>query len=238
MLAFFRKIRKSIIESGSARKYLLYAIGEILLVVIGILIALQINNWNEWKKDRVREKEILSDLAETFELNIESLEEDIAFLQVLSQSSRVVLSALHERLPFHDSLARHFHLARVPKHNLVLSLSGYEQYKNKGYDIILNKRVRDEIVAFFESAYPKWIRNYSMVNDHYVPFIDHVVPLFIYTSESLVPIDMESLYDDQYYLGWVRAYMEGRYTLVDYETGFVGENQRILQLLRDELGSK
>ena len=77
-----------------------------------------------------------------------------------------------------------------------------------------------------------------MVNDHYVPFIDHVVPLFIYTSESLVPIDMESLYDDQYYLGWVRAYMEGRYTLVDYETGFVGENQRILHLLRDELGSK
>ena len=47
MLTFLRKIRKSLIESGIARKYLLYAIGEIALVVIGILIALQINNWNE-----------------------------------------------------------------------------------------------------------------------------------------------------------------------------------------------
>jgi hypothetical protein len=54
MLKFLRKIRKSLIESGSARKYLLYAIGEIALVVIGILIALQINNWNEWRKDQLR----------------------------------------------------------------------------------------------------------------------------------------------------------------------------------------
>jgi hypothetical protein len=52
MLTFLRKIRWSLLESGSARKYIFYAIGEIALVVIGILIALQINNWNEWKKDR------------------------------------------------------------------------------------------------------------------------------------------------------------------------------------------
>ena len=51
MLTFLRKIRKSLIESGTTQKYLLYAIGEIALVVIGILIALQINNWNESKND-------------------------------------------------------------------------------------------------------------------------------------------------------------------------------------------
>ena len=55
MLTFFRKIRKAPLESGAASKYLLYAIGEIALVVIGILIALQINNWNEWRKDRNEE---------------------------------------------------------------------------------------------------------------------------------------------------------------------------------------
>jgi bacteriorhodopsin len=51
MLTFFQKIIKSLIESSSTKKYVLYAIGEIALVVIGILIALQINNWNEAKKD-------------------------------------------------------------------------------------------------------------------------------------------------------------------------------------------
>ena len=48
-----------------------YAVGEIVLVVIGILIALQINNWNEWRKDRVKEKSILLELKETVDQNIE-----------------------------------------------------------------------------------------------------------------------------------------------------------------------
>jgi len=57
MLRFFRTIRKKLIEEDNVRKYLLYAVGEILLVVIGILIALQINNWNENRKNRILENE-------------------------------------------------------------------------------------------------------------------------------------------------------------------------------------
>jgi hypothetical protein len=66
MLTFLRKIRKSLIETGSVRKYLLYAIGEIALVVIGILIALQINNWNETKKNEEKEVKILTNLRADF----------------------------------------------------------------------------------------------------------------------------------------------------------------------------
>jgi hypothetical protein len=55
MLKFFRTIRKKLIEQANIRKYLLYAIGEILLVVIGILIALQVNTWNEQRKLNLRE---------------------------------------------------------------------------------------------------------------------------------------------------------------------------------------
>lgn len=59
MVTFLREIRHLLIESGSLRKYFFYAIGEIAMVVIGILIALQINNWNEWKKDRIKENKLL-----------------------------------------------------------------------------------------------------------------------------------------------------------------------------------
>ena len=85
MLTFLRKIRRSLIQSGSARTYLLYAIGEIALVVIGILIALQINNWNQAKQLRAQEKELVLVLHEEMLLNkqylIKLLNHDIARAQ-------------------------------------------------------------------------------------------------------------------------------------------------------------
>ena len=54
MLRFFRQLRKDQLMSEMTRKYILYAIGEILLVVIGILIALQINNWNQQRIEENR----------------------------------------------------------------------------------------------------------------------------------------------------------------------------------------
>ena len=62
MLKFFRTIRKKLIEEDNVRKYLLYAIGEILLVVIGILIALQVNNWNEDLAENRQRTELLVQL--------------------------------------------------------------------------------------------------------------------------------------------------------------------------------
>ncbi|MCW5517958.1 DUF6090 family protein [Muriicola sp. Z0-33] len=59
MIKFFRRIRKSLLSEDKFSKYLLYAIGEIVLVVIGILIALSINNWNENRKTDIRIKNSL-----------------------------------------------------------------------------------------------------------------------------------------------------------------------------------
>ena len=59
MIKFFRKIRQDLLSKGKTGKYLKYAIGEIILVVIGILIALQINNWNEDRKSDNKGKELI-----------------------------------------------------------------------------------------------------------------------------------------------------------------------------------
>lgn len=72
MLTFFRRIRKGLLGDGATSKYLLYAIGEIALVVIGILIALQINNSNELLKESKIQNQYLMNLSEDFRLaNIE-----------------------------------------------------------------------------------------------------------------------------------------------------------------------
>jgi hypothetical protein len=70
MFKFFRKIRRKLIEREKFRKYIFYALGEILLVVIGILIALQVNNWNEVRKAEREEQVILTSLLEDLELAI------------------------------------------------------------------------------------------------------------------------------------------------------------------------
>jgi len=64
MIKFFRNIRQNLLAEGKTSKYLKYAIGEIILVVIGILIALQINNWNENRKANIEEQRILETLYE------------------------------------------------------------------------------------------------------------------------------------------------------------------------------
>lgn len=78
MLKFFRHIRQSLIMKNQTGKYLKYAIGEIVLVVIGILIALQINNWNEKQKTKILEQIVLKNLAHENKANQASLKKLIA----------------------------------------------------------------------------------------------------------------------------------------------------------------
>ena len=69
MIRFFRSLRQSFLSEGKTGKYLKYAFGEIILVVIGILIALSINNWNESRKNRLAEAEYYCKLLDDFELD-------------------------------------------------------------------------------------------------------------------------------------------------------------------------
>ena len=84
MIKFFRKIRQNLLMDLSAgkagnktSKYFKYAIGEIVLVVIGILIALQINNWNEKRLDKLKSKDYLERIIEDLDLKINSFESEM-----------------------------------------------------------------------------------------------------------------------------------------------------------------
>lgn len=77
MIKFYRKIRKKLIEQSKVRNYFFYAIGEIFLVVIGILIALQINTWNE-QRMKNKELELLVRLKDELQNNLDVLNRSIA----------------------------------------------------------------------------------------------------------------------------------------------------------------
>ena len=73
MLHILRRIRRALIESSQMQKYILYALGEILLVMIGILLALQVNNWNETRKSRQLIRGYLTALQEDLQSDQEQL---------------------------------------------------------------------------------------------------------------------------------------------------------------------
>lgn len=77
MIKFFRKIRQKLLSENKFKSYLLYALGEIFLVVVGILIALSINNWNGKQKKKVAEQVLLKALLQEFEDNLEILDNTV-----------------------------------------------------------------------------------------------------------------------------------------------------------------
>lgn len=114
MIKFFRRIRQQLLKENRINKYLIYAIGEIVLVVIGILIALQINTWNENRKSNIQEtlylNRLLSENREdiiTFETNIQDLEKGIQTIEGLSNalttfldSDSIIVSAANDYFRF------------------------------------------------------------------------------------------------------------------------------------------
>src|SRR6056297_2698559 len=96
MLKFFRHIRKKLIEQDNVRKYLLYAIGEILLVVIGILIALQVNNWNEERKERNQEVKILREIRNDLKSNYMEIEDIHLSIEQKLSDTNTLLSLIEQ----------------------------------------------------------------------------------------------------------------------------------------------
>ena len=108
MIKIFRKIRQNLIMENKTGKYFKYAIGEIVLVVIGILIALQINNWNESRKDRLEEQELLTQLQSEFQSNLNQLDQKIAMRNSMIDASLKLLDYVDNPETRHtDSILKH-----------------------------------------------------------------------------------------------------------------------------------
>ena len=94
MLKIFRKTRQNLLSERKTGNYLKYAIGEIVLVVIGILIALQINNWNEQKKEKGKEQAFLKEINLDFKSNKTQLDSIISYNKVSLHAGARVLEII------------------------------------------------------------------------------------------------------------------------------------------------
>lgn len=135
-------------ETGKTGKYFKYAIGEIILVVIGILIALSINNWNEARKSNVFEKEILTQVQANLVKDKLTLEEISSnFQKAINSSNKILESAWSQQ----DIDSLQFWLADIIQFDRFQPLTNaYEVLKSKGLDQIKNKQLRFLLGTYYD----------------------------------------------------------------------------------------
>jgi len=148
MIKFFRKIRQNLLMENKTGKYFKYAIGEIVLVVIGILIALQINNWNEIKKEKNQSIFYHQQLVNDLQIVISSLEADMNWAKIVKteiNKATAILDTGNANAPnlktLDFAIGNYFRLNRqLPE------ITSYEEMKSSGQlYLIYNKSLRNDI---------------------------------------------------------------------------------------------
>jgi hypothetical protein len=171
MIKFFRHIRKQLLSENKTGKYFKYAIGEIVLVVIGILIALQINNWNEYNKQRRSEKIILEEIRDNLKFDLIDFESNIANLKNKSNSCKSILKMIEKNSPYNDSVGYFFYYLKTYPHFSNKS-NGYNLLQSKGLDIIQNDSIRKKITDLYEDRY-NYLKTYEKERIDYNNLIEN-----------------------------------------------------------------
>lgn len=144
MIKFFRKIRQKLIEKNKVRNYFFYAIGEIILVVIGILIALQINNWNENRIARIAERELYELILADLQIHENRIVEQIDYYNK-NQSMHKNIYEDTKGLLVNDSLIDLSTLRSAQVFNLVLE-ANYSKYIKD----ISETKIREKLDQYFK----------------------------------------------------------------------------------------
>lgn len=149
MIKFFRHIRKDLMEKNKTVNYLKYAFGEIILVVIGILIALQINNWNEQRIQKLEEIQILIDIKSNINNCIIDMNKGIDVFETSKSLSLKLLSFIDENQAYnqsYDTIFGGFFDFWLPD----FTDGAYINLKTEGLSLIQNTSLRQNVVMLFE----------------------------------------------------------------------------------------
>ena len=149
MIKFFRKIRQNLLSEGKTGKYFKYAIGEIILVVVGILIALQINNWNNANIDTQKEKEYLSSLMEDIDTQKITVNNQIKHERKIRLACEKALSLLNSKHINTDSL--NINLTTITRKSFVINDPTFQDLKTSGNILLIsNNELRNKIISFYQ----------------------------------------------------------------------------------------
>jgi len=232
MINFLRRIRRDLINENKTSIYLIYAVGEVVLVVFGILIAFQIDNWNEskilTKKEVANLKEIKKNLKSDLENQIIPGAE---YYQISLDSYDILLSNFYnspQSIP-EDSI-RGLFLDMVLPWKLVFNTVAFDNLNSVGIDLISNDPIRENISQLYGYEY-RIILDYNNITvtefrEDFVPLLSDNVNIHKVLSTS----ELDYLKNDLGINSRLRGMVYRRQHLREY---FLGAKPIVEQLLVD-----
>lgn len=197
MIKFFRKLRQKLLAENKFSKYLLYAIGEIILVVIGILIALQINNANTYRK----ETQTLHGYLRSIKNNVESDKQQIKAIISFSNSVKVYCQKIVRISKQDEILLKDLLLLTHDQYNvfydqyLEINPSGFESLKNSGYLGMIQGTMIENLINDYYLVYNIINKQEKSLND----FIENMEVLGFQERAFIKIMDIFNMPDAEEY---------------------------------------
>ena len=231
MINFFRKKRKSLADENKVFKYARYAIGEIALVVIGILMALQINNWNENRLNKVLEKQYLSSLI--IDLKGESKTMKSKVIDRFQPKINALLLAkkyYYGNYMITDTVA---FIKKVSYGGVFSSGSNYgnsatyqELISTSNFKLIRNKTIKKDIINYY-GAREFFKEYYNNIRSGYAAYINSLNPYNPMNKMAIDPLDINRTlvrFKDKEFLDLINQELTFAYSI----------NNRIIALVKFE----
>ena len=242
MIHFFRRIRQKLLTEGRLSKYLVYAIGEIALVMIGILLALQVNNWNEQRHEDKKEVQLLHAIKAALLSDIDQLNVKIIRANKDNKSVDIIKPYVQSLLPLHYSLALHFGIiTKAGRHfKFRPQLAAYNKLKNEGADLIKNQKLQSALLDLYSIEQPlvdAALENYKNNIRSYGRPIARKKFLFSKNAEytGIMPVDYPSIIGDVELQNVLEISHANNIQIIDQSTHLIYLSKQLIALIESEL---
>ncbi|SDB51440.1 hypothetical protein SAMN03097699_1839 [Flavobacteriaceae bacterium MAR_2010_188] len=219
-------------------KYLIYAIGEIILVVIGILIALAINNWNTESNNQVKEKEALSEIFQALKSDNQQL------IEINNQEREVIRMIDSLNLEFqnrgsfaNDSLQVYLGKALVGQRPTFVT-TPYDVLISSGIGLIRDKDIRYDIAKYYGRSLPE-LENDG--NDLFQQWYDAILPIiqkeadYWVLGKILVPYSIDSVFKNNELFQLLKVNKDNHYQMELNSQKMILENQELIKKIESEI---
>ena len=229
MINFFRKTRKKLADDNKPLKYMRYAIGEILLVMVGILLAVQVNDWNESRKTNKQELELIESLYKEFTFNRDELDRSIKKAKGIQNRCVILL----ENTGNHEMKLSRFESDSLI-HRGFLDIVTYDASNSILDDIINSGKIhvlKNEKLKKYLSNWEAALNDVKEDETWGVNARNNILLPFIYSNSNYINISQRNIYNKNITSGFNTDYKD-IYKLLEFENLVIsqviwnGKNER------------